>query len=92
MVSLERVRIDVFHMLERTQVPMRLVGPQLQLLRPFRPSIPLQTIQFGLFLALCDAAARALPLAATPPVGVVTAALGAPALVFLLARKSSVAG
>ena len=32
---------------------------------------------------------NSLALAATPPVGVVTAALGAPALVFLLARKSS---
>ena len=57
-----------------------------------RRLLPACAIGGGLFLALCDAAARALPLAATPPVGVVTAALGAPALVFLLARKSSVAG
>jgi len=55
-----------------------------------RRLLPACAIGGGLFLALCDAAARALPLAATPPVGVVTAALGAPALVFLLARKSSV--
>lgn len=54
-----------------------------------RRLLPACAVGGGLFLALCDAAARALPLAATPPVGVVTAALGAPALVFLLARRSS---
>ena len=52
-----------------------------------RRLLPACAIGGGLFLALCDLFARALPLAATPPVGVVTAALGAPALVFLLARK-----
>ena len=52
-----------------------------------RRLLPACAIGGGLFLALCDVFARALPLAATPPVGVVTAALGAPALVFLLARK-----
>ena len=33
-------------------------------------------------------AARALPLAGTLPVGIVTAVLGAPALAFLLARSN----
>ncbi len=42
----------------------------------------------GGFLALCDTAARALPLAGTLPVGIVTAVLGAPALAFLLARSN----
>ncbi|MBQ6103051.1 MAG: iron chelate uptake ABC transporter family permease subunit, partial [Kiritimatiellae bacterium] len=52
-----------------------------------RRLLPACAIGGGLFLALCDVFARALPFAATPPVGVVTAALGAPALVILLARK-----
>ncbi len=53
-----------------------------------RRLVPACAVGGGLFLALCDVAARALPLAGTPPVGVVTAALGAPALAILLARKS----
>ena len=52
-----------------------------------RRLVPACAVGGGLFLALCDVAARALPLAGTPPVGVVTAALGAPALAILLARR-----
>ena len=54
-----------------------------------RRLLPVCAVGGGLFLALCDVAARALPLAGTPPVGVVTAALGAPALAILLARGPS---
>ena len=50
--------------------------------------LPASAIGGGLFLALCDTAARALPLAGTLPVGIVTAVLGAPALAFLLARSN----
>ena len=50
--------------------------------------LPACAIGGGLFLALCDTAARALPLAGTLPVGIVTAVLGAPALAFLLARSN----
>lgn len=53
-----------------------------------RRLLPACAIGGGLFLALCDAAARALPFAGTPPVGIVTAVLGAPALALLLARNS----
>lgn len=53
-----------------------------------RRLLPACAIGGGLFLALCDAAARALPFAGTPPVGIVTAVLGAPALALLLARSS----
>ena len=54
-----------------------------------RRLLPSCAVGGGLFLALCDALARAFPLAGTLPVGVVTAALGAPALVFLLARRAA---
>ena len=50
--------------------------------------LPACALGGGLFLALCDTAARALPLAGTLPVGIVTAVLGAPALAILLARSS----
>lgn len=50
--------------------------------------LPACAIGGGLFLAFCDTAARALPLAGTLPVGIVTAVLGAPALAFLLARSN----
>lgn len=50
--------------------------------------LPACAIGGGLFLALCDTAARALPLAGTLPVGIVTAVLGAPALALLLARSN----
>ena len=53
-----------------------------------RRLLPACAIGGGLFLALCDAAARALPFAGTPPVGIVTAVLGAPALALLLARSN----
>jgi iron complex transport system permease protein len=41
----------------------------------------------GAYLALCDALARALPASGELPVGVVTAMLGAPAFVVLLAGR-----
>jgi len=50
--------------------------------------LPCCALGGGLFLALCDVIARMLPLAGTPPVGIVTAAFGAPALAFLLARSN----
>ena len=52
-----------------------------------RRLLPFCTVFGGLFLALCDAAARALPVPGTLPVGVATSLLGAPLLVFLLARR-----
>jgi iron complex transport system permease protein len=39
------------------------------------------------FLALCDAAARLVLTGRELPVGVITAALGAPALLYLVARQ-----
>ena len=51
-----------------------------------RRLLPFCAVGGGLFLALCDAVARALPVPASLPVGVVTSLLGAPTLVFLLAR------
>lgn len=50
--------------------------------------LPACALGGGLFLALCDTAARALPLAGTLPVGIVTAVLGAPVLALLLARSN----
>ena len=50
--------------------------------------LPACALGGGLFLALCDTAARSLPLAGTLPVGIVTAVLGAPALALLLARSN----
>ena len=50
--------------------------------------LPACALGGGLFLALCDTAARSLPLAGTLPVGIVTAVLGAPALAILLARSN----
>lgn len=51
-----------------------------------RRLLPFCAFGGGLFLAACDAAARAVPIPGTLPVGVVTSLLGAPLLVLLLAR------
>jgi iron complex transport system permease protein len=58
-----------------------LVGPALRAL------LPLSFIGGAAFLVLCDAFARIALPGRELPVGVVTAALGAPALVFLVARS-----
>ena len=52
-----------------------------------RRLVPVCAVGGGLFLALCDALARSLPTPGALPVGVVTALLGAPTLVALLARR-----
>ena len=52
-----------------------------------RRLVPVCAVGGGSFLALCDLAARSLPTPAALPVGVLTALLGAPALVALLARR-----
>jgi ABC-type Fe3+-siderophore transport system permease subunit len=57
-----------------------LVGPSLRAL------LPLSFIGGAGFLALCDALARVALPGRELPVGVLTAALGAPALVFLVSR------
>jgi ABC-type Fe3+-siderophore transport system permease subunit len=57
-----------------------LAGPKLRLL------LPLSFIGGGAFLVVCDAVARVLLPGRELPVGVITAALGAPALVFLVSR------
>ena len=57
-----------------------LVGPKLRLL------LPLSFIGGGAFLVVCDAVAREVLPGRELPVGVITAALGAPALVFLVSR------
>jgi iron complex transport system permease protein len=56
------------------------VGPSVRAL------LPLSLLLGSAFLTLCDALARALVPGRELPVGVVTAALGAPALVLLIAR------
>ena len=57
-----------------------LIGPNLRTL------LPLSFIGGGAFLVVCDAIARVLVPGRELPVGVLTAALGAPALVFLVSR------
>lgn len=49
--------------------------------------LPATALFGGLFLALCDALPRALLGGIVPPVGVVTALVGAPVLLFLLGRS-----
>jgi iron complex transport system permease protein len=56
------------------------IGPALRTL------LPLSFIGGGAFLVLCDAMARVVLPGRELPVGVITAALGAPALVFLVSR------
>jgi len=56
------------------------VGPALRTL------LPLSFIGGAAFLVLCDAVARVVLPGRELPVGVITAALGAPALVFLVSR------
>jgi len=58
-----------------------LVGPSLRAL------LPLSFLGGGAFLVVCDAVARTLVPGRELPVGVITAALGAPALVFLVSRS-----
>jgi ABC-type Fe3+-siderophore transport system permease subunit len=58
-----------------------LVGPSLRTL------LPLSYLGGAAFLVICDAVARALLPGRELPVGVITAALGAPALVFLVSRS-----
>lgn len=57
-----------------------LVGPSL------RSLLPLSFVGGASFLVLCDAVARVALPGRELPVGVITAALGAPALVFLVSR------
>ncbi|MGE4265422.1 MAG: FecCD family ABC transporter permease [Desulfovibrio sp.] len=59
----------------------RLIGADHRLL------VPACVLGGGAYLALCDALARALPASGELPVGVVTAMLGAPAFVALLAGR-----
>jgi iron complex transport system permease protein len=61
-------------------VVRRVVGPEL------RRVLPLSLVTGAAFLVLCDALARSLSPGRELPVGVVTAALGAPGLVILLFR------
>jgi iron complex transport system permease protein len=58
-----------------------LVGPSL------RSLLPLSFVGGGAFLVVCDAVARIALPGRELPVGVITAALGAPALVFLVSRS-----
>jgi ABC-type Fe3+-siderophore transport system permease subunit len=58
-----------------------LIGPNLRTL------LPLSFIGGAAFLVLCDAVARIALPGRELPVGVITAALGAPALVFLVSRS-----
>ncbi|GIK52938.1 MAG: heme ABC transporter permease [Planctomycetota bacterium] len=53
-----------------------------------RRLLPWSLVMGGTFLVACDALARAAWPGRELPVGVVTAALGAPALVWLIARRS----
>jgi ABC-type Fe3+-siderophore transport system permease subunit len=57
-----------------------LVGPRLRAL------LPLSFFGGAAFLVICDAVARVILPGRELPVGVITAALGAPALVFLVSR------
>lgn len=52
-----------------------------------RVLLPMSMVAGGAFLAICDTAARTVVPGREIPVGVITAALGAPTLIFLLARK-----
>ncbi|MFY1828128.1 FecCD family ABC transporter permease [Myxococcus fulvus] len=52
-----------------------------------RVLLPCSVIVGASFLALCDAASRVILPGREPPVGLVTAALGTPLLVYLVARK-----
>lgn len=56
------------------------VGPNVRTL------LPLSALCGAAFLAVCDAIARSLVAGRELPVGALTASLGAPALVFLIAR------
>ncbi|MGC4091685.1 MAG: iron ABC transporter permease [Polyangiaceae bacterium] len=56
------------------------VGPSVRTL------LPLSTVAGAAFLTLCDALARSIVPGRELPVGVLTAALGAPALIALIAR------
>lgn len=58
-----------------------LIGPSLRAL------LPLSFLGGAAFLVICDAVARTLLPGRELPVGVITAALGAPALVFLVSRS-----
>ena len=49
--------------------------------------LPMSVVVGAAFLALCDAAARTTLSGRELPVGVITAALGAPMLVYLVARQ-----
>lgn len=49
--------------------------------------LPMSVVVGAAFLALCDAAARTALSGRELPVGVITAALGAPMLVYLVARQ-----
>jgi ABC-type Fe3+-siderophore transport system permease subunit len=68
-------------------VVRRVVGAEL------RRVLPLSLLAGAAFLVLCDALARSLAPSRELPVGVVTAALGAPGLILILfrARRSSAA-
>ncbi len=63
------------------QLVRLLVGPNL------RSLLPLSFIGGATFLVVCDGIARVLLPGRELPVGVITAALGAPALVFLVSRS-----
>ncbi|WP_437603047.1 iron ABC transporter permease [Sorangium sp. So ce590] len=52
-----------------------------------RVLLPMSLVVGGAFLALCDTIARTVIAGAELPVGVITAALGAPTLVYLIARQ-----
>jgi iron complex transport system permease protein len=60
----------------------RVLGPNRRVL------LPCSVVVGGCFLALCDAAARVVLPGREPPVGLVTAVLGTPLLVYLVARRS----
>jgi iron complex transport system permease protein len=51
-----------------------------------RSLLPLSALSGAAFLTLCDACARSIAPGRELPVGVLTAALGAPALILLIAR------
>ncbi|MFY2562446.1 FecCD family ABC transporter permease [Corallococcus terminator] len=53
-----------------------------------RVLLPCSVVVGASFLVLCDAVARLILPGKEPPVGMVTAALGTPLLVYLVARKS----
>jgi iron complex transport system permease protein len=57
------------------------IGPKIRAL------LPLSAITGAAFLTLCDALARSLVPGRELPVGVLTAALGAPALILLITRS-----